>query len=117
MAKHTPGPWKWVRESGGEAVDLDGFECYGFYDNPVLISPSGECVISAGEGEYCPIVGLGDEENGKRAAANARVIEAAPDMVNELEGALAALRNPDGISRMVAISGISALLTRIKGEA
>lgn len=117
---YEPGPWKWVRESSGEAVDLGGFKCLGFYDNPVLIASGRAIIISAGDGEYCPIVGLGDEDDGKWAAANARLIAAAPELVEALEEMCDLMDDvrqghykPDSFTTSVH----RALLARIKGEA
>lgn len=74
MSKHTTGPWKirphWANE--------DAFEVYPDNGNP-------------GYGEWAAIVEVGDDCYEGEAEANARLIAAAPQMLDMLKKCLEAL--------------------------
>jgi hypothetical protein len=77
MSKHTPGPWKWMRNE--TEPGLDG-------DSP-LVSESGESILQLGD---CY------QNGGEPNAANANLIAAAPDLLEALELLLVDAENLDG---------------------
>ena len=100
MSKHTPGPWVWGAANQGPK-DEDGFETWGpidiatfkspgFCGNPELAGKDGARVISAGGGEYWPVY-----QDGDRGVADARLIAAAPDLLELLDRAYEALMETD----------------------
>lgn len=64
MSKHTPGPWKWT----GQAVTV----------------PSGQRLLVNGVS-----LPLGNHADSEEADANARLIAAAPDLLEALKGVVA----------------------------
>lgn len=68
MSKHTPGPWAIRRHWSNE----DAFEIYPDRGDP-------------GYGEWASIVEIGDYCYEDEAEANARLIAAAPDMLDMLK--------------------------------
>jgi hypothetical protein len=90
MSKHTPGPWHW------------GYDYYGLFgenDEPVLC--------------YMPYEGMDLEGSYDREEANARLIAAAPDLLEELKtthGILAAalLIIQDDFARQIASDQLAA---------
>jgi hypothetical protein len=99
-AKHTPGPWRIF-------TTMDGTKLIGIGDS------NGEGIIDAGFGVW--------REGDPEAIANARLIAAAPDLVDALEELLDACNelNDAYNSRMIdphAMSSARAALAKAKGE-
>lgn len=106
---HTPGPWKWTSASAGPRdeydcetrgpVDVALFESPGYVDNLELFGPDFENdkVLSAGAGEYCPVHGRTKAEK----VANARLIAAAPAMLEALQEARYLLKESGFISALI----------------
>lgn len=98
MIKHTPGPWEWVCK----------------WASYTLVASNGQTVADDGSAgnEYSPSIDPGD--NGE-SGANARLIAAAPDLLDALQDALAAAecttRFPDYVT-----SRIRAAITKATGE-
>lgn len=78
--KHTPGPWRWT--DGENDIDISTYESPGYFDNPVL-KGLGNAYESAviGCGEYDILYGKDEEQR----IANARLIAAAPDLLEALQ--------------------------------
>ena len=85
MTKHTAGPWAWTTDDSGPEdeygcqtrgpVDMDTFKSKGYCNNPELYA--GEvCILSGGGGEYNPL---------RSTPADARLIAAAPDLLDALK--------------------------------
>lgn len=84
MSKHTPGPWKWVKEDG-------------YY---VLKTAAGRFVADDGsaQGKFTPSFDL---EYGGESAANAHLIAASPALLEALKETvkvLSAIVKDDGLS-------------------
>jgi len=95
---HSPAPWKWTIEGEMDddtfetphvPVDWKTWKSLGYYNNPILRDANGEPIMSAGSGEYTPIQGNTPEER----AANAAVVEAAPDLLAACKAALGAFEH------------------------
>jgi len=78
MAKHTPGPWGWT--DGEKPIDIASYDAPGYYNNPQLHSSSGEFIV--GCDEYWTIGPLFRDDEMR---ANARLISAAPDLLEAIE--------------------------------
>ena len=74
-AQHTPGPWKWWDKSTGRPER---------YDLCKLIAANGKRIFGGYGGEGFSAIGKTPEDE-----ANARLIVAAPDLLEALEDAVA----------------------------
>ena len=71
MSKHTPGPWDFeVREGGHPLNDQNGWGCEGLW------AVNGGLILGSGQGW--------DGDYSQPNEANARLIEAAPDLLEAL---------------------------------
>lgn len=78
MSEHTPGPWQWTSD-GHPIIDLARFRSPGYYNNPELHGPNGEDIITCGEYTV------------HNKVEDARLIAAAPELLNALEMAEATI--------------------------
>ncbi len=98
MSKHTPGPWDaWIRKSKFGITGPAAADCMNaiiaFKDDPYCVG--GSAIQIASESREAPAIAFGD--NKETAEANARLIAAAPDMLEALKQckqALDALHQP-----------------------
>ena len=108
--KHTPGPWEC--DTGGQPIIINGPE-------------EGEAnIVALVYDDHCPPRGvLGAYLYGEeRAAANARLIEAAPELLRELKNCVAAIQkwgkaHPESGGWTGLIHGGLAAIMKAEGEA
>ena len=84
MSKHTPGPWTY--EKSGRESGLEG-------DMPAIFGPDREVICDFGDStQYYPTEGVPPSE------ADARLIAAAPDLLQALQELIAEADAPVGWS-------------------
>jgi len=125
-AQHTPGPWIWTADGLGPEdeygcrargpVDVGAFVSTGYCGNPILVGADGEDIVSGGGGEYTPYHG----PDRATEVANARLIAAAPDLLETLSHVLARLdlEPPESVFPCSAMrETIRAAIAKATGEA
>ena len=104
--KHTPGPWKYSRTSGRVAGDSNGTSSVIVCEVPVLKAPG---VMKPAYGSHATY---------DRGEDNARLIAAAPDMLNALRFMLTAFNAPeiDPLVAMVSVEKARAAVNKATGQ-
>lgn len=100
-SKHTPGPWRWTAnyEPAELEIDIGTYESPGYWGNPTLMAGD-VCVV--GCDEYWILGGDKYDPDGR---ANARLIAAAPDLLEALKELLELIRQEYTDPRAAALEG------------
>lgn len=108
-AKHTPGPWRWVAGFDKRPIDIETYKSPGHYDNAELCGPRGEAIITCDEYD---VIGPTGTERG----ANARLISAAPDLLEAAWRAIELINKPRNEGVFEARNVLSAAIAKAEGR-